>query len=197
VKPIRAVAPALAGRPRSLKRDAAIGRHWQTGLPAARRLRRVRRGFSTGLLLSLVMAMPSPSAAAPVVSTGRSFTCTPTAVWDGDGPIWCAEGPKIRIAGVAARETDGTCRANQPCPAVDAREARDRLVRLLGGPRGSLPTGHIKVRSAPMRCLSDGPAGGSRTAAWCISPAFGDLSCAVVEAGGAVTWPRYWRNHRC
>ncbi len=28
---------------------------------------------------------------ASVVPTGQSFTCTPVAVWDGDGPVWCAE----------------------------------------------------------------------------------------------------------
>lgn len=131
------------------------------------------------------------------LSAGQSFTCTPTAVWDGDGPIWCAEGPKIRIAGVAAREMDGTCSPGHPCPATSAVEARDRLVRLLGGPRGTLGTGHVKVRSATMHCVSDGSAGGPRTAAWCASPAFGHLSCAVVQAGGAVRWPRYWRDHRC
>ena len=131
------------------------------------------------------------------VSAGAAFTCTPVAVWDGDGPIWCAEGPKIRIAGVAAREMDGRCSPGQPCPAVNAIEARDRLVRLLGGARGAHSEGHVKVRAAPMRCSSDGSAGGSRTAAWCTSPEFGDLSCAVVRAGGAVRWSRYWGDHRC
>lgn len=132
-----------------------------------------------------------------VIAAGVAFTCTPVAVWDGDGPVWCAEGPRIRIAGVAAREMDGTCRSNQPCPGVGAEDARDRLVRLLGGPKGKLGTGHIKVRSAPMRCVSEGSAGGSRTAAWCSSPIFGDLSCAVVQAGGALHWQRYWGDHRC
>ena len=133
----------------------------------------------------------------PIVPAGQTFTCTPTAVWDGDGPIWCAEGPRIRIAGVAAREMDGTCRSNQPCPPAGAVDARDRLVKLLGGPRGTLPTGHIVVRSAALACLSEGDGVGSRTAAWCMSPTFGDLSCAVVRNGGAVRWPRYWRDHRC
>ena len=134
---------------------------------------------------------------AQVVRQGQTFVCTPTAVWDGDGPVWCAEGPKIRIAGVAAREIDGSCRPRQPCPSPSGTDARDRLVRLLGGPRGTRGTGHVKVRSAAMTCMSEGSAGGSRTAAWCRSPVFGDLSCAVVNAGGAVRWPRYWRNHRC
>lgn len=132
-----------------------------------------------------------------IVATGLAFTCTPVAVWDGDGPIWCAEGPKVRIAGVAAREMDGSCRPGHPCPAVNAVKARDRLVGLFGGPKGKLGTGHIKVQAPAMTCVSDGSAGGSRTAAWCSSPAFGDLSCAVVRAGGAVRWQRYWRDHRC
>jgi endonuclease YncB( thermonuclease family) len=135
--------------------------------------------------------------AAQVIVSGAPFRCTPTAVWDGDGPVWCAEGPKVRIAGVAAREADGTCRPNQPCPPVSGLEARDRLVRLFGGAKGFLPTGHVRVRSATMTCVSAGSAGGSRTAAWCTSPIFGDLSCETVRAGGAVRWTKYWGRHRC
>ena len=131
------------------------------------------------------------------IAAGATFTCTPIAVWDGDGPIWCAEGPKVRIAGVAAREIDGTCKIKHPCPRLSGKVARDRLVRILGGEKGMLPTGHVKVRSVPLTCLSDGSAGGSRTAAWCHSKAVGDLSCAVVRAGGAVRWSRYWREHDC
>lgn len=163
--------------------------------------------FAIALVLpAFVPAEPLPplatvtykeASSAPIIRTGETFTCTPTAVWDGDGPVWCAEGPRIRIAGVAAREMDGTCSRNHPCPAVSGTEARDRLVQLLGGPKGKLRTGHIKVSSAPMTCRSDGSARGARTAAWCNSPEFGDLSCAVVKAGGAVRWPRYWRDHRC
>ena len=149
--------------------------------------------FAFGLL----PAPASVDARAQAVPAGQSFTCTPTAVWDGDGPIWCAEGPRIRIAGVAAREMDGTCSPGHPCPSVDAIDARDRLVTLLGGAKGTLATGHIKVRAATMTCRSEGLAGGSRTAAWCTSPGIGDLSCAVLGAGGALRWPRYWREHRC
>lgn len=133
----------------------------------------------------------------PVVPAGQGFQCTPTLVWDGDGPVFCAEGPKLRIAGVAAREIDGSCRTNQPCPPVSGTDARDRLVSILGGVRGITADGHVVVRAATMTCMSDGSAGGARTAAWCTSPAFGDLSCAVVASGGAVRWPRYWRDHRC
>jgi endonuclease YncB( thermonuclease family) len=64
-------------------------------------------------------------AGAPIIPAGQNL---PPVVWDGDEPIWCAEGPKIRIAGVAAREIDETCRPDRPCPAVGGAVARDRLV---------------------------------------------------------------------
>ena len=141
--------------------------------------------------------LPPGEVQSRVVPTGHTFTCTAIAVWDGDGPIWCAEGPKVRIAGVAAREIDNSCRPGHPCPTISGIEARDRLVRLFGGARGMLPTGHIGVRSTAMSCVSAGSANGDRTAAWCNSPAIGDLSCAVVQSGGAAVWPRHWGRHRC
>ena len=156
-----------------------------------------------GFLIRFIVAivgwnfLPPGEVPAQVVRTGASFRCTPVAVWDGDGPIWCAEGPKVRVAGVAAREIDDSCRVGQPCPSVSGTEARDRLVRILGGLRGALPEGHVVVRAPTLTCISDGSAGGSRTAAWCRSSAVGDLSCTVIAAGGAVRWTRYWRAHRC
>jgi crotonobetainyl-CoA:carnitine CoA-transferase CaiB-like acyl-CoA transferase len=66
-----------------------------------------------------------------VIAAGTTFTCTPTAVWDGDGPIWCAEGPKIRLAGIAAREIDESCKPQHPCPAASGVAARDRLVPMI------------------------------------------------------------------
>lgn len=116
------------------------------------------------------------------------------AVWDGDGPIWCAEGPHVRVAGIAAREADGTCRANQPCPTASAEAARDALVNLLGGSQGTGPHGHITVAGPTMQCLSSGPAGGNRTAAWCTLPDGRDLSCAMLRTGTVLIWRRYWRG---
>lgn len=135
--------------------------------------------------------------AAAVVPAGQSFQCTPTRVWDGDGPVWCAEGPRVRLAGIAARETDGTCRSNQPCPDADPKASRDALVRLLGKPVGQSSEGHVLVSGPALRCVSEGGAGGSRTAAWCVSPQVGDVSCAMVRGSWALRWARYWRSHRC
>lgn len=136
-------------------------------------------------------------AAAAVIPAGQTFQCTPVRVWDGDGPVWCAEGPRVRLAGIATRESDGTCRANQPCPDVDPRVSRDALVRLLGKPVGQRSKGHVLVKGPVLRCRSEGGAGGSRTAAWCVSPQVGDVSCAMVRGSWALRWARYWRSHRC
>ena len=132
-----------------------------------------------------------------VVASGSTFTCTPTRVWDGDGPIWCSEGPKIRLAGIAAREIDGVCKPHHPCPPASGPAARDALVSLLGRRTGVAPTGHVLLRAQPLRCLSDGSGNGDRTAAWCRTSGGLDLSCAMVRNGYALRWPRYWRNHRC
>ena len=97
---------------------------------------------------------------ASVVPAGQSFTCTPIAVWDGDGPKWCAEGPHVRLSGVAAREMNGNCSPGHPCPDADALTARDYLVGLLGKPQGWTRSGHILVSGPTMRCVSRGGASG-------------------------------------
>lgn len=135
--------------------------------------------------------------AASILAAGQTFTCTPTHVWDGDGPIWCAEGPHVRIAGIAAREMDGTCRANQPCPEASPIQARDVLVRVLGGARGSNSTGHIVVGGPRLACRSEGSAGGNRTAAWCRLPSGADLSCAMIRTRTVLRWDRYWKGPAC
>lgn len=137
------------------------------------------------------------AALATVVPAGGTFTCTPIRVWDGDGPVWCAEGPRIRLSGIAAREVDGTCRSNQPCPAATAEAARDALVRLIGTPLGKSREGHVLVKGPPLTCRSLGRGTGTRTAAWCTSQRVGDLSCAMVESGTVLKWQRYWGRHQC
>ncbi|MEN3972136.1 hypothetical protein WJS89_05590 [Sphingomicrobium sp. XHP0235] len=143
------------------------------------------------MLIALLFAL------APVVPAGSGFECTPIAVWDGDGPIWCEEGPRVRLSGIAARELDDECRANHPCPDASGIAARDALVELLGGPRGKLSHGHVIVNAPAMSCISTGSAGGSRTGAWCVTASGVDLSCAMVSRGYALRWQRYWGRHRC
>ena len=142
-------------------------------------------------MLSALLMILSP------VPAGQTFVCTPTHVWDGDGPVWCEEGPRIRLAGIAARELDGTCSRGHPCADASAQAARDALVQLIGNPTGVGPHGHILIKGPAMTCRSDGAGGGDRTAAWCVSPRGGDINCAMVSGGWAARWDRYWRGHRC
>lgn len=132
-----------------------------------------------------------------IIPADHWFDCTPTHVWDGDGPIWCDEGPRIRLSGIAARELDGSCSPGHPCPQADPIASRDALAALLGERTGVGPHGHILIKGPTMRCLSTGSAGGNRTGAWCTSPISGDVSCAMVKAGLAARWERYWRGHDC
>lgn len=130
-------------------------------------------------------------------AAGESFACTPVKLWDGDGPIHCAEGPRIRLSGIAARETDGSCKPGHPCPNATAEAARDALAALLGRTTGVAPQGHLLIEGPALTCRSAGSAGGKRTAAWCVSPTRGDLSCAMVKTGTVAKWDRYWRGHAC
>jgi len=149
-------------------------------------------------LLGLVPSMTSAAhRAAPVVSAGVPFRCTPTAVWDGDGPVWCAEGPRLRLSGIAAREIDGSCRPGQPCPSASGQASRDRLVTLLGGARGTWRDGHIAVAGPSMTCVSQGPGKGDRTAALCVLPGGKDLSCLMIASGTVKRWARYDPDDRC
>ena len=132
-----------------------------------------------------------------IVPDGERFNCTPTHVWDGDGPIVCAEGARVRLSGISARELNETCRQNQPCPTAGGIAARNALIAMLGKPIGVTRQGLIAVRGPALSCTSVGSAGKEMTAAWCTSPKAGDLSCAMVEKGYALKWDKYWKGHRC
>lgn len=101
------------------------------------------------LILALLTAV--------IVPAGESFRCTLVRVWGGDGPIWCTEGPRLRIADIAARELDRSCRRGHPCPKASGIKARAVLVELLGGSRGMTRDGHVIVAGRPMQCRSRGP----------------------------------------
>ena len=135
--------------------------------------------------------------AAMTVPRGQAFECTPVSVWDGDGTIWCAQGPRIGLFGIAARELDGSCSAGHPSPDADPLLVRDALVELVGHPAGVGHDGHILVKGPTMSCISTGSVGGDRTGSWCISPKSGDISCAMVRGAWAACWDRYWGKHEC
>jgi endonuclease YncB( thermonuclease family) len=160
-------------------------------------IRLISAAAATAVSGALLGACSPAPAAQEQVARGNTFSCTPIRVWDGDGPIWCAEGPRIRLAGIAAREMDGSCGAGHPCPAAEAKASRDHLASLIGRVTGTSREGHLTVAGPPLTCTSNGSAGGSRTGAWCVSPASGDLSCRMVKDGFAARWDRYWRGRTC
>ena len=123
-----------------------------------------------------------------LLAAAAAFSCQPVAVWDGDGPIHCQSGEKVRLADLAARELDGTCRPGHPCPDASGTAARDYLVRLLGGAKGRWSTGHIEVSGPALSCRKVGTSYG-RTVARCRLPNGTDLTDAMVASGLALSWP--------
>lgn len=123
-----------------------------------------------------MMTAPNGAASPPSGATGSTFSCQVTGVHDGDGPIYCATGEKIRLTAVAARETDGSCSPGHPCPDATAEEARAELDRL--------------TRGQTLQCEKTGTSY-SRVTAWCWRPDGTEVNCAMVRSGKAAYWEKY------
>ena len=120
-----------------------------------------------------------------MVIAAASFTCTVTRVHDGDGPLWCSNGQKVRIAGVQAPDFESaqpcrTHRVGYNCSNAAAERSRVIVERI--------------ALNRTMRCQSTGKSY-NRVVARCTLPDGRSLSCAVLAAGGAVKWERYWRRY--
>ena len=127
-------------------------------------------------------AAKQPMTASPThVSQGRPFACLVVKVHDGDGPVWCSEGERVRLAGIAAREINESCRPKQPCPMASGASAQGALERMVLG-----------------KLLSCRQVGTSynRTVAWCRLPSSEDVSCAMIETGTTLRWERYDPDRR-
>lgn len=141
--------------------------------------------FAMAAMFAVVFFYPhgQESRAAPA----DTFSCTVTRVHDGDGPIWCAERSadgkpiKIRLQAIAARELDGTCSPDHPCPAASGQQAQQALWELAQG--------------QTLRCEATGTSY-SRVTAWCWRPDGVELSCAMVKSGTALRWDKYDRARR-
>ena len=127
---------------------------------------------------------------------GEAFTCTPTGVRDGDGPLWCAEGPRIRLSSIPTPEFDGDFRPGQPCPDASGEETRDALVRLVGEPVGWSAQGQALVRGPALRCVSAGDGGHDRTDLVRVTER---RRCELRDGGGgfALRWEQFWQVHWC
>lgn len=114
------------------------------------------------------------------------FVCQVVKVHDADGPLWCKNGIKVRVAGVQAPDYESTepCRRGKPdyvCDDVKARAAQRIAVRLTLGKR-----------------LTCQPVDRSykRVVARCTLPDNRSLSCALIAAGAATRWDSYWRRYK-
>jgi endonuclease YncB( thermonuclease family) len=131
----------------------------------------------------LLVSGPAADRRAPRadVASGAAFTCTVTRVHDGDGPIHCREGQRIRLSGIAARELDETCSEGHPCPEASGASARAALDRL--------------TRGQALRCTAEGSSY-NRIVATCETGAGVDLACAMIGSGTVLRWARYDRAGR-
>ncbi len=138
-------------RPSRRRRDTA------RTVTAGDRLR--RDGGNLGAKMPIT-AMLIIALAAQIVAAGTTFRCTLARVWDGDGPVWCAEGPRVLLAGIALWESDGTCRPNQHCPAASAEQAKLALDSLVDRRTGTSRGGHALVSGPALTCRGRGARAG-------------------------------------
>lgn len=115
-----------------------------------------------------------------ILALAASFLCAmtpPAYVHDGD-TFRCADGTRIRVAGVDANEMNGTC--HNRCAAMSARQARDYAASLVMGTTLRCEAVDRSYNRVVARCtLEDGRS----------------LSCALIAHGAAVRWDRWWRKY--
>ena len=121
-------------------------------------------------------------AAAPTAS----FSCTVIRIHDGDGPLWCGNGIKIRVAGIQAPDFE------------DAEPCRQHRAAYRCDDDAAARSQRIVERLTLGRTLACQPVGESyaRVVARCTLPDGRSLSCAIVAAGAATRWVSYWRRYR-
>jgi endonuclease YncB( thermonuclease family) len=128
----------------------------------------------------LVNALGDRDAPRVDLAAGKQFPCTVQSVYDGDGPINCAEvdaeGKQVslRLRGIEAREPDNSCQT-EVCPPLSGEQAKAALTRLAVG---------------RLQCLSYGPSY-NRVDAFCRNASGQDLSCEMLRSGTAVRWAQY------
>jgi endonuclease YncB( thermonuclease family) len=114
------------------------------------------------------------------------FVCEVRHVHDGDGPLHCANGVKVRIAGVQSPDFEDSepCRTARPGYVCDDRLAAQAQA--------------ITARLTLHQRLTCQPLGHSfkRIVASCLLPDGQRLECAVIAAGAGVRWERYWRAYK-
>lgn len=124
-----------------------------------------------------VFLWPSASTSSP--ETGSpGFACQVSSVTDGD-TLRCADGTRVRLHAIAARERDETCSPGHPCPTASGASATAKLAELAGG--------------QTLACRSTGTSY-DRVTAICNTASGVEINCAMVRSGTAVVWERFNRT---
>jgi hypothetical protein len=125
----------------------------------------------------------------PAVTTAP-FTCVVIRVHDGDGPLWCRSGQKIRVAGIQAPDFTSAepCRrpdrrrANYTCDDQAAARSQQIVSRLVLGKRLTcLPMGGVTSVWLPaVRCRMGGR--------YHALPSRPERPCGGIGTGGSMAW---------
>jgi endonuclease YncB( thermonuclease family) len=115
------------------------------------------------------------------------IVCEVIHVHDGDGPLRCANGVKIRVAGIQAPDYESASPCHRPTHAAYRCDNR-------AAERSRVIVERLVLRKR-LRCQPVGQSY-SRVVARCTLPDGRSLSCAAIAAGAAVRWDRYWRQYR-
>ena len=117
------------------------------------------------------------------------FVCEVVKVHDGDGPLWCRSGQKVRVAGIQAPDFENA----EPCRRPAARRAAYTC-----DDTTAQRSQQIVSRLTLNQRLVCQPMGTSykRVVARCTSPDGRSLSCATIPAGAAVRWDSHWRRYK-
>ena len=118
-----------------------------------------------------------------------AFTCDVVRVHDGDGPLWCRSGEKVRVAGIQAPDFQSAEPCRRPVSLRAAYTCDDRAAARSQGIMSSL------VMGKQLTCQPKGKSY-SRIVARCTLPDGRSLSCAAIAAGAAIRWERFWRRYR-
>ena len=121
---------------------------------------------------------PHPTDTHATVRPSAGFSCKVTRVTDGD-TLRCADGTRVRLHAVSARESDETCSPGHPCPSASAASAARTLTEIVEG-----------------KTLSCEKVGTSynRITAVCWTPANTEVNCAMIQSGTAMIWDRFNRQ---
>lgn len=131
-----------------------------------------------GVVFCAVLFWPvndNGDASATVLDRPASFTCSVSTITDGD-TLRCADGTKVRLHAVAAREKDETCSPGHPCPEASGAAATSKLTELTSG--------------QILQCQQTGTSY-DRVNAICRNRSNVEINCAMVESGMAVLWPKF------